>query len=284
MIPRRLIRAAFATALCASAVSCSSFEKRVVAVEARQVSLEAQIADLQTAQQNIVGRLVQVRQELDNALLPLRTQSADRGEDFRSIQREFTALEDRYAELDSRLGRLTEEMARLQSAPTAAREVGSAMPPARGSAGAPTRPVLPDAAASSTAATLYNSAFNDYVRDNFALCVQGFEEYIRRFANSARAAEARYWIGQCHLSSGDTGAARAAFQTLIREHPNSPQVPDAIFNDALALMQEGREGAAAEAWRRLIRAYGSSDAAFLACNELGKLGAERPSSCEQDQN
>ncbi len=108
---RALAPAATMIALCGLLTGCSSFEKRVVAVESRQSAIEAQIADLQTAQENIVARLVQVRQELDNALRPLRTQSADRGQDLRSMVREVTALEEQIVELDDRISRLSEQVA-----------------------------------------------------------------------------------------------------------------------------------------------------------------------------
>jgi len=258
-------------------VGCSSFEQRVVAVESRQTAIEAQIADLQAAQQNIIGRLVQLRQELDTALQPLRTQSADRGEDVRALQRKILALEEQVAEVDNRIMGLTEQLA---SAPSSGgTPVGTAMPPPRGT------PVRRDqgggAVANSQATALFNSAFNDYLSDNYDLCIQGFEEYIRRFGSSERADDARYWIGQCQGDAGHTKAAHESFQTLIRDYPDSELVPDAALNDALLLEQEGKTGAAAEALRRLIRAYGASDAAFVACRELGKLSVERPPACEK---
>ena len=63
---RFLTRAVPLVALCAMVPGCSSFEKRVAEVESRQDALDAQISDLQAAQQNIVARLVQLRQELEN--------------------------------------------------------------------------------------------------------------------------------------------------------------------------------------------------------------------------
>ncbi len=271
--------------VCVALGGCSSIEPRFTAIEARQAALEAQIADLQTAQQNIVARLVQLRGELDNSLQPMRTQSADRGEDLRMMGRDLTALEEEYGELDARISRLTEQLAAGQGVPGAAPQPGTAMPAPRGarvpSGTRQTTPPTPPQ--DNQAQQLYNSAFNDYLRENHDLCVQGFQEYIRRYAMSDRADDAQYWIGQCHLSAGQEQAARDAFTTLIRNYPNSDLIPDAMLNDALILEQQGRGPASIEAFRRLIQAYARSDAAFLACNELDKLGADRPAACEEMQ-
>jgi tol-pal system protein YbgF len=261
---------------------CSSFEQRVAAVESRQAAIEQQIVDLQQEQAEISGRLVQVRQELDNALQPLRTQSADRGEDLRSMQREVTALEEQLAQVNDRIGRLTETMAAGGGPSRGQEEVGMAMPPPRGA-----RPPQTGGAAApatdSAATALYNNAFNDYLRENYELCVQGFEEYIRRYATSARADDAQYWIGECHSSRGDTAAAREAFRTLIRDYPDSDKIPDAMLRDGLILKEGGQPEAAAEAFRRLIQGYPASDAAFLACRQLDTLGAAAPQICQEMQ-
>ncbi len=261
------------------ATGCSSGEQRLVSIESRQAAVEAQVADLQTAQQNIIARLVQVRQELDNSLQPLRTQSADRGEDLRSMEREVTALEAEVAEMDARIARLTEQLAGGGGPPSEATRLGTAMPPPRG-ARAPSAQE-PSPAQQNAASTLYNGAYNDYLRENWELCVQGFEDYMRRYASSDRTDNAQYWIGMCERERGQLAAAHTAFQSVVRDHPNSELVADAMLNDGLILKEEGRERAAAESFRRLIQAYTESDAAFLACGQLRELGLQRPGTCEQ---
>lgn len=264
-------------------IGCSSFEQRFTAVESRQAALEQQVADLQQEQSTIANRLLQLRQELDNALQPLRTQSADRGEDLRSMRREVTALEEQLAAVNDRIGRLTESMAAGGGPARGEEQVGLAMPPPRGARPPQTGTTGAPAVADSAATTLYNSAFNDYLRENYELCVQGFEEYIRRYGTSDRADDAQYWIGECHSSGGDPAAAREAFRTLIRDYPDSDKIPDAMLRDGLILREGGQGEAAAEAFRRLIQGYPASDAAFLACGQLGQMGAAAPQICQEIQ-
>lgn len=263
------------------ASGCQSFEQRFSVIESRQNALEAQLADLQAQQDNLIARVVQVRQELDNALQPLRTQSADRGEDVRAMRMQVTALEEQIALLEERISRLTEQFAAGRG-PAGEQQLGVPMPPPRG-ARAPSgqQAGAAEDAPGSEASLLFNTAFADYTRENYELCVQGFEEYIRRYGTSARADDAQYWIGECHTARGDIRSARQAFQSLIRDYPDSELIPDAMFRDAVFLKDEGRADAAAEAFRRLIQAYPASDQAFLACNQLGQLGADRPAACDE---
>ena len=183
------------------------------------------------------------------------------------------------SEMDARIARLTEQMAAGGGVASATSPTGTAMPPPRGAR--PPTTEEPTDSQQSAAATLYNSAYNDYLRENWELCVQGFEDYVRRYAASDRTDNARYWIGMCERERGQLSAAHTAFQSVVRDHPDSELVPDAMLNDGLILKEEGRERAAAESFRRLIQAYADSDAAFLACGQLRVLGLQRPGTCEQ---
>lgn len=258
---------------------CQSFERRFTAIESRQTALEAQLADLQAQQQTLIARQVQLRQELDNALQPLRTQSADRGEDLRSMRREVVALEERIADLDGMIARVSEQVA-AGGGTTDRGPAATGMPPPRDGRAADTEPAGP---ADNEAATLYSNAYGDYLGNNYELCIQGFEEYLRRYGTSERADDAMYWTGECHAARGDNPAARDAFRQLIRDYPASELIPDAMFRDAFILEQEGRDEAAAEGFRRLIQAYSTSDAAYLACRQLDAMGVDRPAACEQLQ-
>lgn len=259
---------------------CQSFEQRFSVIESRQNAIEAQLADLQSQQQTLIARVVQVRQELDNALQPLRTQSADRGEDLRGMRREVTALEEQIALLDERIGRLTEQIAAGGTGVGGEQQLGTPMPPPRGARAPTAQPSGATEPEGSEATNLYNSAFTDYTRKNYELCVQGFEEYIRRYGASSRAAEAQYWIGECEAARGNVREARAAFQKLIQEYPDSDKIPDAMFRDAVILKDQNQIDAAAAAFRRLIEAYPTGDAAFLACRQLDQLGVDKPAACE----
>ena len=272
----RLVASCAVFVTLAPLLACTSFEQRVVAVENRQAAIEQLLSDLQSALAETQSRLQRVQSDTDGALDPLRTQNADRGEDLRAMRREVTALEQQIDEFTIRIGELAEASAGTGGNSTGP-QVGAAMPPARGQRtvddGAPAAAVNDDALA------LYNGAYNDYLRDNHELCIQGFEEYLRRYPTSARAANSRYWIGICHRELGRPDQARREFQQLIADYPASELAADAMFNDAMILRDLGRTADAAQTFTRLIQAYPTRDAAFLACGQLEELDVELPAAC-----
>lgn len=273
---RSVARRAALIALLPLLAACTSFEQRVVAVENRQTAIEQQIAELQTGVMETQARLARIQADIDSALDPLRTQSADRGEDVRTLRREVTALEQQLDEFGTRIAQLDEAVA-TGAGGGGLTAAGPAMPPARG------RRTVDDGRRTTpqddAEQSLYTGAYNDYLRDNYELCIDGFEEYLRLYPLSARAPNSRYWIGICHGKQGRPDQARRAFQQLIADYPASDMVADAMFNDALILREMGRTEDAAQTFTRLINAYPRRDAALLACGQLEDLGAALPEAC-----
>lgn len=255
--------------------ACTSFEQRVVAVENRQAAVEQQIAELQSGIMETQARLARIQADIDTALDPLRTQNADRGEDLRAMRREVTALEQQIEDFDARIAQLDAMVASGGGGRVAA--AGPAMPPARGNRTVDdgSQPAPQDDAEQ----TLYNGAYTDLLRNNYDLCVQGFEQFLRLYPASARAARSQYWIGICHREQGRTQEARRAFQQVIMDYPSNDLAADAMFNDALILREMGRDDDAVETFLRLIQAYPNRDATLLACGQLEDLGTELPEAC-----
>lgn len=225
------------------------------------------------------ARIGRIQADIDTAIDPLRTQDADRGEDLRAMRRALTALQQQADEYDARIAQLDEAIASGAGARGSMTAAGPAMPPARGQRtvddGSRTEPQA------DVALTLYNGAYTDYLRDNYQLCIDGFEEFLRLYPNSARAANSQYWIGVCHREQGRPQQARRAFQQVIADYPSNDLAADAMFNDALILRELGRTDDAAETFARLIQAYPNRDAALLACGQLEDLDAELPEACSR---
>ncbi len=260
---------------------CSSFDERVQALEARTATLEAQNADAQTELARMNSQLVAARQELDNSLQPLRTQQADRGEDFRGLQSRITVQQEQIAMLENRIADLSERLASSGGGGQRRPDLGTALPPSRrqgGSAAPSPGPSVPQD--ENAASTLYMSAFNDYLREDYQLCVNSFREYINRYSSSDRADDAQYWIGECEDAQGNSQAALQAFSSLLVDYPDSEKVPDALFKDAVIRINLGDRPGGIEGLLRVVRVDASSDAAWLACRELGRLNVAQPAACD----
>ncbi len=184
----------------------------------------------------------------------------------------------------------------LQPAPTPS-QVPSALPSAP-SVPAPTAPVKPTPptppaasptpAAPRAAATvpraeppqppepidytkLYDTAYEDYVRQSYSLARNGFEEYLRRFPDTDLADNAQYWIGECYYAEGKYEEAAEAFKQVITRYPTGNKVPRAMLKAGFALLQLGRDDQARAMFQQVIDAYPLSSEADQAKTKLKKM-------------
>ena len=82
-------------------------QQRVTESENRAANLEAQVADLQATQQEIITRLTQLREDLERQLDPARS-SQGGGADVDAMQREIDNLRDQVLILTDQLAALQE--------------------------------------------------------------------------------------------------------------------------------------------------------------------------------
>ena len=119
---------------------------------------------------------------------------------------------------------------------------------------------------------LYNTAYADFSKGNYALAVSGFQEYQERFQQSALADNALYWIAECHFSQGEYGAAIDALDDLLGRYPDSDKAPAANLKKALAFQEQNQIRQAIIQYRYVAREFPNTDEARLARDKLTGLG------------
>ncbi len=99
-------------------------------------------------------------------------------------------------------------------APAPAAPVDPNAPP-----GAPPPPVDPAAAAArrrrwrpAHRQRMFNTALGDFTAGQWALCIQGFDMYLRSFARTDAADDAQWYIGECHYNDGKFPAGGGRLQ------------------------------------------------------------------------
>ncbi len=244
---------------------CASMQQRVSDSENRAVTLEAQVADLQANQQNIIARLTQIREDLEVALDPLRTLQADSGATL-------TALESDVAALQEQVQLLTRHIDAL-SAGGATQLNPGAMPGSTTSA-----PSARTTAAEQDA--LFNAAYMDYTATQYVLAVSGFEEYLSRYPQSARVVDAMYWIGESLAAQDLHADARRRFLEVTQRFPTAAKVPDALLRAALEAVALGQVNDAVRELRQLVAAHANTDAAQVGCLQLDRMGQSLPPGCQ----
>lgn len=258
------------TLLVAFGSSCASMQQRVTESENRSNTLQAQVADLQATQQNIIGTMTMLRRDLETALDPVRAQQASGGADLRSLQAQIASMEEQ-------VRILTEQLAAYE---TTGITVGATPAPTTPPTGAAAGGNAPARSATSDQDVLFNAAYGDYTAGQFVLAVSGFEEFVSRHPDSPRAPDAVYWIGEMLAEQELHGEARRRFLEVPRAYPGSPKVADAILRAALEAVELGQLDDAIRELRELVAAHANTDAALIGCMQLDRLGQTLPAGCQ----
>lgn len=154
--------------------------------------------------------------------------------------------------------------------------------PAAGLSGSPTgaspsppsapspAPVAPSSPAMSPQ-RLYDTAWADFTAGQWALCIQGFDTYLKSYSRTDNADDAQFYIGECHFSDGKFNEAIDAYNRVVTNYPKGDRVPDAMYKRGLALNSIGQPDRARESWEGLMKQFPDSDLTRLAKQNLDRL-------------
>lgn len=116
--------------------------------------------------------------------------------------------------------------------------------------------------------TEYLKAFGLFSANDYGAAIAAFEAFIRSNPNSEYAANARYWIGECHFARKEFELARIAYQVVIDGYSHSSKVPDSMLGVSNALMQLGRQAQGRVVMEELVRRFPDTQAAGSAKRQL----------------
>lgn len=114
----------------------------------------------------------------------------------------------------------------------------------------------------------YVKAFGLYSANNFGAAVEAFETFLRNNPQSEYAANAIYWIGECHYTQSDLVKAQTAFQKVVDAYPKSNKAPDALLKLGYVLSATKEKDKAKVTFENLIKLYPGSLAATKARERL----------------
>jgi tol-pal system protein YbgF len=118
---------------------------------------------------------------------------------------------------------------------------------------------------------LYDSAYQDFVKGQYALAQQGFAQYLQLLPESDLADNAQYWIGECNYSQKKYNEAVQAFQIVITQYPAGEKVSAAMLKMSYAQIALGKTQAAKENLEALIKRFPQTNEANLARSRLQEL-------------
>lgn len=119
---------------------------------------------------------------------------------------------------------------------------------------------------------LYRSAYEDYLRGNYDLAIEGFEDYVDRFGSTDLADNAYYWIGECHTALEQPEEALQAFSKVLENYPNSDKAAAAQLKKGLTYLTLNDQGQGVIHLQYVVYEHPGTKEADLARDKLRSLG------------
>ena len=268
-----LLPALAVLAACTSSEDLALLHREITDVQRSVASLQTEVID-----KSDLRAMEQSMSDLTNKNM---RSNADLAQKVGDLQEQIEAL---YASLEvttRRLQDISQQLAaaRAGSAPVAALPPVTAAPPAEGgdpgaaAAGAAVAgaAALP-AGGGSGPDELYRSAYEDYMRGNYALAADGFAEYLRRFPDTELADNALYWIGECYDAQERPEDALNAFTRVLDEYPTSDKAAAAQLKKGLIYLKTGDQGQGVVNLQYVVYEHPGTREAELAREQLKSLG------------
>lgn len=118
---------------------------------------------------------------------------------------------------------------------------------------------------------VYDNAYKDLSRGNYALALLGFAEYLRRAPASDLADNAQYWVGECHYAQREFNDAIREFLKVPEQWARGDKVPAALLKVGYSYLQLGDRAAARRYLNQVVEEFPDSEEATSARNKLRSL-------------
>jgi tol-pal system protein YbgF len=116
---------------------------------------------------------------------------------------------------------------------------------------------------------LYDQASGDLAQGRYALALQGFRDFVRRFPTGELSDNAQYGVGECLFAQSLFDSSAIEYARVDSLYPQGDKVPAALFKLALSQEKLGRTADAKNTFESLVRRYPLSGEAQLARERLG---------------
>ena len=118
--------------------------------------------------------------------------------------------------------------------------------------------------------TAYDTAFGVFKSGDYKAAATALDAFVKRYPESAYAANAQYWLGNAYYAQRDCKSAISAQQVVLKNYPDSPKAPDAMLNIASCYTELTDKPNATKTLNALIARYPDSSAAQTAKERGGK--------------
>ena len=215
----------------------------------------------------------------------LATQNSQLLKSNADIQVELRELRDQIEALQASLEVTSQRLEAVSNELAASRERAALAVPSTATSGSPGAAAAAGAAVGAAGAAagaarpsepaiLYSTAYEDYLRGNFDLAVQGFRDYVQRYPATDLTDNALYWIGECHYSKREFKPAIDAFTELLNGFRTSDKAAPALLKKGLAYLELGDKSQAVINLQYVLYEHPGTKEAELARTKLASLGVK----------
>ena len=288
---RRITTGILVFALAAAAVPAAAQSRREMQMMAdiRMLQEQTQVlqTQLQAAIEQLSATLKTINSRVDEQAAATRKSFADQKLAVDQFGTDLRIVRERIDENTVRITSLSQEIEALRLAipqfPTTAPPPfdpnAPAMPPGTtpdpGSTTSPNNPPVA-LAPGMTPQRLFSTAQADFTAGQWALCIEGFNMYLRSFPRNDNADDAQWYVGECYQQDGKFAEAIDAYNRVIANYPKGDRVPDAYYKRGMALRQMGQIDRARESFDALMKQFPDTDLARLAKQQVDALNRSKP--------
>ena len=246
-------------------VSACAMHSDVVRIERQLVTqqqAQAHADSLIAANVAGLGRLLQsVADSLAAQQLRLTQLRGDTRTELYDIRQQLVAIQELTGQSQQRLSELRGQLETRRTAPD-----GPTITP-----GGAVAPAAAPAGSDPSADQLMDLSLQQLRRGSPGTARAGFGEFLRRFPDHARAADAVYFTGEAWSAEQRADSAAAAYQAVIDRFPQSPRAASSLFKLGLQSLAAGRNAEARERFNRIVTGYPNAEEAVLARERLRTL-------------
>lgn len=117
----------------------------------------------------------------------------------------------------------------------------------------------------------YYTAYSDYIKKNYQLAVEGFNQFLKLYPRNGLADNALYWIGECYYAQKMYQEAVTTFTNLLENYSDGDKIPDAILKKGYALIEMGNQTEGINTLKELISRFPLSEEASLAQQKIKEV-------------
>jgi tol-pal system protein YbgF len=234
-------------------------------------------------QQDELKAIKQQMEEIISLMRALQTQQVSMQEDQKKVPDQYKIVKEKLDTMTVQLSRFSEDLMEIKNASipllqqaeenleeiqqqTAEDETGEEQQQEEGEEEMKS-PLPPNLSPQE----IYNMAYADYLKGNFALAIDGFKIYLDNFAQSPFADNALYWIGECYFSQKEYEEAITRYNQLILNYPLGDKVPAAYLHKGISLMELDRKEDALSVFKLMVSKYPLEEETKIAQEKIKEL-------------